>query len=168
MASIRRSGPAGRAAAISRDISRSAAGGGIAALDPRRPFRDIIFRVNFNRQWHRNRTLGKTSWFDGWSRVDKFSDEHLEILRKEFLRDYRILFTDDNHKDDHEIIMKWIWNLLNKTDRSDEDEFFVHSTYHCLTSDIPIGATASIRREFLEAVRMKISDPTWLRFPPKN
>jgi hypothetical protein len=95
----------------------------------------------------------------------KRNKKQMQELREEWVSGRRLILSYDQHKEDHARIDEWIVTLLEKENRSDEDEYIVGCIYHSLNFDIPFPATEGVRRELLHMVRMKISDPTWTKFP---
>jgi hypothetical protein len=90
--------------------------------------------------------------------VQKDNRESLDRLKSEWMSGSAIIFRADNNKEDHQAISKWILGLLDQETRSEDEELIVSLVYHGLNFDIPLKATASVRAELLQMVRMKIND----------
>jgi hypothetical protein len=97
--------------------------------------------------------------------MDRRNKEQMQDLKKEWVGGGRFVLRDDDHPEDHREIHNWLLELLDKEERSDEDEYIASCVHHSLNFDIPFAATKGVRRELLNIVRMKIRDPRWMRFP---
>lgn len=97
--------------------------------------------------------------------MDRRSEQQMRELRKEWVGGGRIALRDDEHREDHIEINRWILRLLDKKVRSDEEEYIVSCVDHSLNFDIPFQATKAVRDNLLHMVRMKMKDTNWTRFP---
>jgi len=82
----------------------------------------------------------------------------LNILKSEWVAGSTQIFREDCNKEDHQAISKWILGLLDQETMSESEELIVNLLHHSLNFDIPFKATASVRAELLQEVRIKIAD----------
>jgi transcriptional regulator CtsR len=90
--------------------------------------------------------------------VQETAREYLDRVKSEWVNGSAFIFGADSNKEDHQAISKWILGLLDQEVRSEEEECIVRLVYHSLNFDIPFRATASVRAELLQMVRIKIGD----------